>query len=98
LHPAHALPLFGFELCARDARFSAWLLERQIAQLRATDDADWPVCRRAVAHAHAAAALSIAVALLKHSRELRDLELLRRAFGAAASFERKRLVLRAELS
>ncbi|KAG8467636.1 hypothetical protein KFE25_006688 [Diacronema lutheri] len=71
---------------------------QQIAQLRATDDADWPVCRRAVAHAHAAAALSIAVALLKHSRELRDLELLRRAFGAAASFERKRLVLRAELS
>ncbi|KAJ1638989.1 hypothetical protein T492DRAFT_1139741 [Pavlovales sp. CCMP2436] len=99
--PAHALPLYGFAVLSEHPSFAASLSNVQlsaIAQLRAENDADWPVCRMVVMHVRPPAALRLAISLLKHSREPQDLVLLTDAFVAADSFTRKQHYLPRELS
>jgi len=101
LAPAHAIPLHGFAILTEEPAFARELSDQQFAQitqLQPQDDKLWPLFRSLIAEVEPDRALGLAIALLKHSKEVRDIELVKRAYHAADSFTRKQTCLRTQLA
>lgn len=99
--PDTALPLFGLRILEEEAAFAKSLSMQQlraIPQLWSHDDAHWATCRKVIAEVVATSALPLAVQLFKHSRELRDLDLVANAYQAVDNFTRKQTWLPLEFS
>jgi len=102
LYPDKALPAFGFKILEHEPAFATTLGEAQlrtIGQLWSLggNDSHWPTCRAVIGHVEPTKALQLAITLFKASRELPDLQLIKRAYHSVDSFTRKQVWLPKEL-